>query len=80
MESELEELRKEVELLSNKVELLEQGEKKRKVGIYVKLLVKLAVLLFTIYGAFRAYDYLVTEIPKMLQEKINDAIPSVLKP
>ncbi len=75
MESEIEELREEVDLLTRKVELLEKKENQRKAMFYVKLLIKVILILVTIYGAYRAYDYVVKELPSIIDEKIKDLNP-----
>jgi len=69
---ELEELKEEVELLNRKVLILEKKENKRKAMVYVKILVKIIITLAIIYGVYRGYEYVVKEIPHIMEEKIKE--------
>ncbi len=69
---ELEELKEEVELLNRKVHILEKKENKRKAMVYVKILVKIIITLAIIYGVYRGYEYVVKEIPHIMEEKIKE--------
>lgn len=80
MEGQIQELKREIDLLNAKVESLENKEKKRKTLSYVRLLLKVAIILFSIYGLFWSYNYLVEEVPKILQEKVKDAFTTNLIP
>jgi hypothetical protein len=72
MESELVELREEVELLTRKVEILENKEKYRKAHGYLKLLAKVLLVLALAYGAYRCYNFIVNELPNLVVEKVKD--------
>lgn len=72
---ELEELKEQVGLLTKKVEILEKKENKRKALIYAKILIKVIVILSIVYGCYRGYDYVVNEIPHIMEEKIKELNP-----
>ena len=75
MEQEISELKEEISLLTKKVEILENNEKKRKAFGYVKILIKIILTLAIIYGVYRGYEYVVKEIPNIMEEKIKDLNP-----
>ena len=75
MDSELMELREEVELLTRKVEILEKKENHRKAYAYIKILAKILLTLAIAYGVYRGYQYIVDELPNIIEEKIKDLNP-----
>ncbi len=75
MEKEIDSLREEVNLLTKKVEILESKENKRRALGYVKVLVKIIMILAVIYGVYRGYEYVVKEIPQIMEEKIKELNP-----
>lgn len=72
MENEVLELRKEIEILTKRIEILEGKENKRKAFVYTKMLVRIILILLIIYGVWTGYQYLVNEIPKIMEDKINE--------
>ncbi len=75
MEEELDELREEIDLLTKKVEILEKKENHRKAFMYVKVLVKVLLILAFAYGVWQGYEYLSKELPKIMEEKIKELNP-----
>ena len=75
MELEIEELKEEISLLTEKVEILERKERQRKSMFYVKLLIKFVLLASAVYGAFKLYDYVVREVPNIMENKIKELNP-----
>ncbi len=72
MEDDVFELQNEIDLLKKRIALLERKENNRKAFSYVKILVKVLLLLVTIYGAWYGYNYVVNELPKIMEEKIQE--------
>ena len=72
MEQELDELREEVKLLTKKVGILEKKENNRKALGYLKILFKVIMIIVVIYGAYRAYNYVVNDLPNDIVEKVKD--------
>ena len=75
MNSEIEVLREEVNLLARKVEILEKKENHRKAYAYLKVLVKVILIAALSYGVYWGYKYAVKEIPNIIEEKIKDLNP-----
>ena len=75
MEEELNDLRDEIEYLNKRIESLESAENRRKAGFYIKLLVKVILIVLFAYGLWRVYDYAVHEIPNIMEEKIKEINP-----
>ncbi len=72
MEKELDELREEVALLNKKVSILEKKENNRKALGYLKILFKVILILAVIYGSYRAYNYVVNDLPDVIVDKVKD--------
>ena len=75
MEEEIRELKEEINLLTKKVELLEKSEKKRKAFSYVKVTFKVLSILVLIYSIYWGYQYVINDLPGVIEEKIKDVIP-----
>ena len=75
MEEEIRELKQEITILNKKVELLEKKENKRKAYFYLKLLLKIILILGVAYGIWQGYEYVVREIPNIMEEKIKEINP-----
>ena len=72
MEEEIMELKDEINILSQRIEILEKNEKKRQAFFYVKILIRVILILLSAYGIWRGYEYLSKEIPSILEEKIKE--------
>ncbi len=72
MEDEIMELKEEIGFLSHRIEILEKTEKKRHAFFYVKILVKVILILLSVYGIWKGYEYLSKEIPSIMEEKIKE--------
>ena len=69
---ELNELQEQVKILEDRVYVLERQEATRKVKSWVKLLFKVLILVAVVVGAFFAYNYVVDELPKLIENKIKE--------
>ncbi len=69
---ELNELQEQVKILEDRVYVLERQEATRKVKSWVKLLFKVLILVAVVVGAFFAYNYVVDELPKIIENKIKE--------
>lgn len=78
---EINELQEQVRLLEDRVYVLERQEASRKVRTWLKILFKVLILIAVVVGAFYAYNYVVDELPKLIENKIketgNDAVNKV---
>ena len=72
MESELVELREEVELLTRKVEKLEKKENIRKAASYGKILLKALLVAAASWALYWGYNYIVKELPNIVIEKVKE--------
>ena len=75
MEKEIEKLEQEVILLKKKISILEAKENKRQAFKYLKIFVKLALTIVLLFGIWKGYNYIVNELPNIMEEKINDLNP-----
>lgn len=75
MEDEMVELKEEISFLKKRIEILEKINNRRKAYSYFKLLVKLCLILLTLYGIWRGYGYVKDEIPKLIDNKIKEINP-----
>lgn len=75
MENNIEELQSEIEKLSKRVAELEKSHRRQKAYKYLKLLIKLVVIGAIVFGIWRAYDYIKTDLPNKIEEKVKSLIP-----
>lgn len=75
MDNEVVELKEEIEFLKERITVLEKKERNRKTCAYIKMAFRVVLLLATIYGALKGYEYLVNEVPKIINEKIEEINP-----
>ena len=75
MNSEVNKLKEEIELLNKRINVLEKKESRRRSLIYLKALGKLLVIGALVFGVWRGYEYVVNEVPRMMEEKIKDLNP-----
>lgn len=69
---ELNELQEQVKILEDRVYVLERQEATRKVKNWIKLLFKVLILVAVVIGSFLAYNYVVDELPKLIENKIKE--------
>ena len=69
---EINELQEQVRLLEDRVYVLERQEASRKVRTWLKILFKVLILIAVVVGAFYAYNYVVDELPKIIENKIKE--------
>ena len=75
MNDELLDLKNEVEILNKRISVLEKHENRRKSLAYLKVLIKMILIGAIIFGIWRGYEYVVHEIPNMMEEKIKSFNP-----
>ncbi len=75
MNSEVNKLKEEIELLNKRINVLEKKESRRRSLTYLKVLGKLLMIGALVFGIWRGYEYVVNEIPRMMEEKIKDLNP-----
>lgn len=75
MEKEIEKLEQEVTLLKKKISILEAKENKRQAFKYLKIFIKLALTIVLLFGIWKGYNYVVNELPNIMEDKINDLNP-----
>lgn len=75
MSEDVLELQNEVDMLNKRISALEKKENRRRSLSYLKLVIKLLLIGAIIFGIWRGYEYVVHEIPNMMEEKIKDLNP-----
>lgn len=80
MEANIEELNEEIELLSKRIEILEKRENRRRAFFYTKLIIKIVLIVVILFGAYQGYQYVVKEMPTMMEEKIKELGLGIIKP
>ena len=69
---ELNELQEQVKILEERVYVLERQEATRRVKNWIKILFKVLILVAVVIGSFLAYNYVVDELPKLIENKIKE--------
>ena len=72
---DLELLKEEVKYLKKRIEVLEKTENHRRVNRYIRAIIKILAILFLAFAVWRGYDYVVNNIPKIIEEKIKSFNP-----
>ena len=75
MDDDVLELQNEVEVLTKRIEVLEKRENRRRSLSYIKIAIKIILVLAIIFGIWRGYEYVVHEVPNMMEEKIKSINP-----
>lgn len=75
MNNEVLELKDEIELLNERISVLEKRDNRRRSLSYIKIIIKIVLIGAIIFGIWRGYEYVVHEIPNMMEEKIKDLNP-----
>ena len=75
MDNSIIELKEEISILEERILSLEKIEKRRKAFNYTKILIKVLLFLGIIYGIWYGYNYVVNEIPHIMEEKIKEINP-----
>ena len=75
MSDEVMELKDEIELLNERISVLEKRDNRRRSLSYIKIIIKIVLIGAIIFGIWRGYEYVVHEIPNMMEEKIKDLNP-----
>lgn len=71
----IEELKEEIAVLKKRISILERKENNRRALNYIKIIIKVILIVTFIFGIWRGYEYLVHEIPNMMEDKIKDLNP-----
>ena len=58
-----------------RVNELEKSNNRRKAYGYVKLLVKVFLILSVVYGIWYGYNYVTREVPNLIEDKIKEINP-----
>ena len=75
MENDIEELEEEIKLLKKRISILEGKENRRKAFGYFKIIIKIIIIGLITYGLWQGYNYVVNEIPKLIENKVSDINP-----
>ena len=75
MDNEVLELRDEIALLNERISILEKRDNRRRSLAYIRLIIKIILIGAVIFGIWKGYEYVVHEIPHMMEEKIKDLNP-----
>ena len=75
MNEELTELQNEIDLLNRRIGVLEKKESRRQSLGYLKLIIKILLIGAIVFGIWKGYEYIVHEIPNMMEEKIKSINP-----
>ncbi len=72
MDQEIDSLKEQITFLERRISELEKKENHRQVLKYLSLIWKILLIGAFAFGAWKAYDYVVNGIPKMIENKISD--------
>ena len=75
MSEDVLELQNEIETLNKRISVLEKRESQRRALSYLKLIIKILLIGALAFGIWKGYEYVVHEIPNMMEEKINSLNP-----
>ncbi len=75
MSEELLELQEEIDVLNKRISILEKKESRRKSLVYLRIILKLVLFGAIVFGIWRGYEYVVHQIPNMMEEKIKAINP-----
>ncbi len=73
---EIEELQEEIEILKKRINNLERKENIRKAHSYFKMIIKIIIIALIVFGIWYGYNYVVNEIPNIVDDKIKSIIPT----
>lgn len=72
MEKKIDELEEEITILEKRIGVLERTERKRKIFKLLKLMLFLFIILFVAFGLWKTYDYVVNEVPNMINKEVEN--------
>ena len=79
MEIEIGELQEEIDLLKERINILEKKERNRKTYAYIKIAFRIILLFASIYGVLKGYQYIVNELPQIIENKVKELNPIKIK-
>lgn len=75
MDDNIVELEEEIALLKKRISILEGKENRRKAYGYLKTIFKIVAIMMIIFAIWKGYDYVVNEVPKIIENKISSLNP-----
>ena len=75
MGTEIKELKEEINLLNKRIDILEKRDNQRRALAYGKIFIKIIILGALAFAVYRGYDYVVNELPNVIEEKLNGLNP-----
>lgn len=75
MNDEVLELNEKIELLNERISILEKRDNRRRSFAYIRVIIKIIIIGAILFGIWKGYEYVVHEIPNMMEEKIKDLNP-----
>ena len=72
---DIEDLKEEIDILKKRISVLEGKENRRKAYSYFKIIIKIILILLIIFGIWKGYNYIVNEIPNMINDSIKNLNP-----
>ena len=79
MENDILELREEIDYLNERINILERKNRRIQSHAYLKIIVKIILLILFVIGILKGYEYISNELPKLVEEKINEINPIKIK-
>ena len=79
MENNILELKNEIEILERRIERLEKIETRKKLFSYTKVIIKGLLISAIMFGIWYGYNYVVHEIPNIIENTIKEKIPFLNK-
>ena len=74
MEDDILELQEEIDILKKRIASLEAKDNRRRAGNYVKILVKGLLIVGILFGIWYGYNYVVHEIPNIIEQTVKEKI------
>ena len=75
MEDDILELQEEIDILKKRIASLEAKDNRRRAANYVKILIKGLLIAGILFGIWYGYNYVVHEIPNIIEQTVKDKIP-----
>ena len=76
--NEMNELQEQVRLLEDRIYVLERKDAARRARGWLRILIKILILIALIIGGFYAYNYVTSELPKIIENQIKETGTSTI--
>ncbi len=76
---EVEKLKTEIKVLSKRISVLENRERRRNAFKGIKIVIQLLLWGAVIYALWYCYDYVTNYIPDQIESGINNLVPGIFK-